>query len=98
MGRHHGIGPHYYRGLDEGKEYSQLKIEISLRELAEKVESMNYGAHRFLSHLIDVRRERNEARWQTYRDRGDHDIADSAEKEGDLLVEGLEALLKAGGY
>jgi hypothetical protein len=93
MGKHSNIGPHYYRGLDDG---SALEVNIGLREVAERVEDLNYGTQRFLSHLIDVRREALAQRIKTYRDRGDDDVAALVEREGGLLADGIEALLNDG--
>jgi hypothetical protein len=101
MGRHSNIGPHYYRGLDSNREHHDggLAIpSIPLRNVAEKIEEMNYGVHRFLSHLIDVRRERLAATIKMYRDKGDEDIAAYVEREGDQLATGIEQLLKEGLY
>lgn len=97
-GQHTGIGPHYYANLDEDESYedSRLRIGLPLREIAEKMEAMNYGVQRFLSHLIDVRREHLTARIKKYEDRGDDDIARYVRREGDPLAEGIEKLLKEG--
>jgi hypothetical protein len=72
---------------------AMVSVEIPMRELAERLERMSYGAHRLLSHLIDVRREQLKARIERYRKRGDADVAAHAEAEGDALADGLEALL-----
>lgn len=64
-----------------------------MRKLAEQVEDLNYGTQRFLSHLIDVRRERLQTRIEGYRSRGDHDIAEHALRRGDPLADVIEALL-----
>lgn len=96
MGQHHGIGPHYYRGLDESAD--GLKVDVPLDELAQKLADMNYGVHRFLSHLIDVRKKQQAARIQRYIDRGDDDVAEYARRDGDKLIEGIEKLLNEGLY
>ena len=85
--------PHFYRGLDKD---DRLRVELTIRELAERLVDMNYGVHRLLSHLVDVRRERLADRLATYRTRGDVDIARSVEHEGDALANGIEELLNRG--
>src|SRR5690242_5304976 len=101
MGRHSNIGPHYYSDLDkkdDGYHDSAFRVSIPLREVAEKVDAMNYGIHRFLSHLVDVRREELAKRIKEYRDRGDEDVARFAEREGDRLADEIERLLHEGYY
>ena len=85
--------PHDYRHLDEDGRFG---LQVTMREVAEKIDAMNYGAHRFLSHFVDVRRESLAARIKEYRDRGDSDVAEYVEREGDKLADGIEQLLKAG--
>lgn len=87
--------PHRYDGLDKN---SMVTTAIPMRKLVEQVEDLNYGTHRFLSHLIDVRRERNARRIQTYVDRGDLDVAEAARKTGDPLADAIERLLLQGLY
>lgn len=87
--------PHFYVNLDKD---SKLVSEMGMRELAEKIEAMNYGVHRLLSHLIDVRREALAVRIKTYRDRGHEDVAQYAERAGDQLANEFERLLKEGLY
>lgn len=95
MGRHSNIGPHTYRQLDDK---SRLEMTLELREVAERVEDLNYGTQRFLSHLIDIRRDKLTSRIEMYRRRGDDDVAEHVEREGDPLADGIEALLKDGLY
>jgi hypothetical protein len=85
--------PHFYRGLDKD---DRLRVELTTRELAERLVDMNYGVHRLLSHLVDVRRERLADKIAVYRARGDHDIAKNVEHEGDPLADGILALLARG--
>jgi hypothetical protein len=95
MGRHSNIGPHCYAGLDED---SKVTTALSMRELAEQIDGLNYGTQRFLSHLVDVRRKRLAERVAAYRLKGDGDIADYVTREGDPLADGIEAMLKDGLY
>lgn len=85
--------PHFYAKLDKDVTVS---VEIPMRDLAERLERLNYGVHRLLSHLIDVRREQLKARTERYRRQGHADLAAHAEAEGDMLADGLEALLNQG--
>lgn len=85
--------PHFYDNLDKD---SKLSLEIDMRALAEHLVSMNYGVHRLLSHLIDVRRERQRRNILEYRECGKHPIADCLEREGDRLADGIEELLLRG--
>jgi hypothetical protein len=87
--------PHTYAHLDRD---SSVSVQIPMRKLAEDVEHLNYGTHRFLSHLIDVRRALAASRVEELRQRGDHDVAAYALREGDPLVDGIEALLAKGLY
>jgi len=82
--------PHYYAGLDKD---SKMAVELPLREVAERVVEMNYGTHRFLSHLVDVRRERLAARVAHYRELGDENVAQSVERRGDPLADAIEKQL-----
>jgi hypothetical protein len=82
--------PHFYANLDKDVSVS---VEIPMRDLAERIERLNYGVHRLLSHLIDVRRERLQRRLESYEENGHHDVARRARLEGDKLADGLEALL-----
>lgn len=84
-------GQHYYKQLDET---SKVEIEIDMRKLAELVDGLNYGTHRFLSHLLDVRRDALRARVAGHRARGHEDVAESAERAGDVIVKALEDLFK----
>lgn len=85
--------PHYYDGLDTD---SKITLEIDMRSLAERIVGMNYGEHRLLSHLIDARRARLAARIVAYRQKGLADVADSVQRRGDPLADGIEALLLQG--
>lgn len=87
--------PHFYKNLDSD---SRLTLDIDMRSLAELIESMNYGTHRFLSHLIDVRREHLAERIKQYEARGDHDIANNVRAEGDRMADGIERMLRDGLY
>jgi hypothetical protein len=89
------IGPHAYRHIDDD---SKLKVELSTRELAERISRMNYGVHRFLSHLVDVRREELARRIDMYRKEGRRVVADMAEADGDRMADGIEKLLLEGLY
>lgn len=85
--------PHTYAHLDRD---SSLTVQVPMRKLAEDVEHLNYGTHRFLSHLIDVRRALVASRVEELRRRGDHDVAEYALRQGDPLADGIEALLVQG--
>lgn len=87
---------HSYKGLDGGD--ADVEVRISMRKLAEMVVELNHGAHRFLSHLIDVRRERLALKIKQYRDCGDKNIAASVERRGDPIVDALERVLSEGAY
>ncbi len=89
---------HFYKHLDDGPSRSRLTTELTTREVAERIEEMNYGTHRFLSHLVDVRREALAARVADWRASGHHDIAVSAERRGDELADAIEKLLNKGLY
>ncbi len=95
MGRHGNIGPHYYNGLD--KDYT-IKTELTMREIAERVEASNYGTQRFLSHLVDVRRERLKSRIAEYVRDGKQDVATYVAAEGDPLADAIERILQEGYY
>jgi len=86
---------HTYKHLDED---SKLSVKVDMRELVEMVDRMNYGSRRFLSHLVDVRRERLADDIKKYRNRGHDDIANSLELRGDQLANAIEAALNNGAY
>ncbi len=89
MRPHWSVG--YYDALDRT---SKLEVpSLSLREVAEKVNEMQRGTHRLLSHLIDVRREALQQLIVLYKTRGDDDIAYSVQRRGDRLAEAIEKLL-----
>lgn len=48
--------PHYYKHLDKEKSCN-VNIEMDMEQLAKKVCGVNYGLHRFLSEVIDIKRE-----------------------------------------
>ena len=93
---------HFYTHLDddheEGRRGDRFTVRLTTRQVAEMVNEMNYGWHRVLSHLVDVRRERKAARMTRYRAEGKHDIAESAEREPDRLADAIEKLLNEGEY
>lgn len=67
-----------------------------MRSLAERIVSMNYGVHRLLSHLIDVRREKLIDKIKYYESQGDFDVSDHIKRKSDLLADELESMLKRG--
>lgn len=90
---------HSYRHLDDDVDHfrgSRLTVRLTTREVAEQIVDMDYGAHRLLSHLVDVMRERVEARAKVYDQRGDTDVAAYVRREGSPLADGIEALLNRG--
>lgn len=87
--------PHFYKDLDKD---SMVTTEISMRKLVEQVVDLNYGTQRFLSHLIDVRRERLQARIASHRAGGDQDHAEHLQRRGDPLADEIEGLLRRGLY
>ncbi len=84
---------HDYRGLDAD---SAITLEISMRDLVERVVDLNRGTHRFLSHLVDVLRERRDADEARYRAQGDNDVADYVKRGGSPIAEGIAELLEKG--
>jgi hypothetical protein len=84
--------PHDYDHLDNDKDCA-VRVTLPMRELTEQICGLNYGAHRFLSHFVDVRRERLKKKIQEYREIGSDDVAEYVEKRGDALADGIEALL-----
>lgn len=85
--------PHFYKNLDTD---DKLTLDIDMRQLAERIVDMNYGVHRLLSHLIDVRRERLSGWVTKYELDGQHDVAEYCRREGDRLADGIESLLQQG--
>lgn len=81
---------HYYVHLDED---DPVQVILPLRKLAEQIHAMNCGVHRFLSHLVDVRREALMSRIERYESRGDEDIANNVRREGDPLADEIERML-----
>lgn len=48
--------PHYYKHLDDSKSHN-INIELNMEQLARMVCKTNYGLHRFISEVIDIKRE-----------------------------------------
>ena len=84
---------HTYRHIE-----SCVTFTCTMRELAEQVNDLNHGVHRFLSHLVDVRRELLEAKIKAYDEKGDDDIAEYCRRTGDPLMETILKLLNEGHY
>ena len=63
--------PHYYKHLDEEKTCN-VNIEMNMEQLAKEVCGVNYGLHRFLSEVIDIKRE---SVWEK-----DNEFADELER------------------
>lgn len=83
---------HTYRHMDK----EPLEIRINILDLVKLVSEENYGVHRFLSNLVDVRREGHAQRIANYRRQGNHDTADRLDREKDKLAEGINQLLEEG--
>lgn len=49
-------GKHFYKHLDE-EEHCNININLNMKQLAEMVCEANYGLHRFLSEVIDIKRK-----------------------------------------
>lgn len=47
--------PHYYKHLDKPG-MCNVKIELNMEQLARLVCEQNYGLHRFISEVIDIKR------------------------------------------
>ena len=92
-GKGGGIEQHTYRHIP-----TSVTLSCTMRELAEQVNDLNYGVHRFLSHLVDVRREKLEEKIKMYEDRGDDDIAEYCRRAGDPLMEAILKELNEGAY
>ncbi|MFD0587747.1 hypothetical protein ACFQZE_07010 [Paenibacillus sp. GCM10027627] len=71
-----GATQHFYKHLDNDINH-RFKIDLDMRSLVEQVDKTNYGIHRFISELIDIRRQ---SKWKQ-----DHEFADELEK---LLYKG----------
>jgi hypothetical protein len=52
--------PHYYKHLDKDKNCN-VNIELNMEQLAEMVCKANYGLHRFISEVIDIKRQ---SKWE----------------------------------
>lgn len=63
-------GQHFYKHLDNDSQ-GRFQIDLSMEELVKHVDKLNYGVHRFISELIDVRRS---SKWEQ-----DHKFADELE-------------------
>lgn len=70
--------PHYYKHLDEDK-HCNVNIELNMKQLAQEVCEKNYGLHRFLSEVIDIKRK---SEWEK-----DKELADGLER---LLFKGYD--------
>jgi len=47
--------PHFYKHLDE-QGNCNVNINLNMKQIAEMVNSANYGLHRFLSETIDIKK------------------------------------------
>ncbi len=48
---------HGYRHFDEDNNDSyKFKLVLDMKQVVENVDKVNYGVHRFISELIDIRR------------------------------------------
>lgn len=48
---------HGYRHFDESEDtHYKFKVVLNMKDVVEQVDSVNYGIHRFISELIDIRR------------------------------------------
>ncbi|PHA03017.1 hypothetical protein COE51_01350 [Bacillus pseudomycoides] len=63
-------GKHYYKHLDKEK-HCNVNIELNMEQLAQMVCNANYGLHRFISEVIDIKRE---SKWKE-----DKEFADELE-------------------
>lgn len=70
------VKPHFYKHLDKDKTQN-VNIELNMEQLAQMVCKANYGLHRFISEVIDIKRQ---SKWED-----DHEFADGLEK---LLMRG----------
>lgn len=68
--------PHFYKHLDKTGGCN-VRIELNMEQLAQMVCKENYGLHRFISEVIDIKRK---SEWKQ-----DHVFADELEK---LLLNG----------
>lgn len=48
-------GKHYYKHLDKDQECN-VNIELNMEQLAQMVCKTNYGVHRFISEVIDIKK------------------------------------------
>jgi len=87
------IGRHTYKHLDSD---SKVEISLDLKEVVDKVMSMNYGVQRFLSHLVDARQKEHAERIASYMKKGQYDTAKRVSEKGDELADGIEKLLNEG--
>jgi hypothetical protein len=63
-------GKHFYKLLDK-EQYCNVNIELNMEQLAQMVCKTNYGLHRFISEVIDIKRT---SKWQE-----DKEFADGLE-------------------
>lgn len=63
--------PHYYKHLDKDKNCN-VNIELNMEQLAQMVCKANYGLHRLISEVIDIKRASKYER--------DHRFADGLEE------------------
>jgi hypothetical protein len=80
----------FYKHLDED---SKLTMELSMREIAQKVNSLNYGTQRLLSAMVHVLREQMEKNHKEW-------LATYGDLKGfpqtSHLADGIEELLNKG--
>lgn len=73
--------PHFYKHLDESdprvRPQDNMTVTFNMHDLAHHVTSANYGLHRFLSVVIDIKRQ------SAYEE--DHVLADKLER---ILLDG----------
>lgn len=62
---------HYYKHLDKDKNCN-VNIELNMEQLAQMVCKANYGLHRFISEVIDIKKR---SEWNA-----DHLFADELKK------------------
>lgn len=63
-------GQHYYKHLENDKSCN-VNIELNMEQLAQMVCSANYGLHRFISEVIDIKRQ---SEWEQ-----DHEFSNELE-------------------
>jgi hypothetical protein len=85
-------GSTIYDHLDEGDPFT---VVLDVEALAKRIEEMNYGTVRLLGALLRVRKVKLTERIAKYREKGDHDIAESVARRGDAIAAAIERLLLA---